>query len=293
MPIRTQKVLNWSNAKLNYTKLAYPQCTDNDAPRHYWVGLFVGSRASGKTHCCVKLLKHYEKCGVNDENGHTVAQRIILFSPTVSANPLWTSLKHLADEDIHEIYSEDLLRDVVQDIQMEKEATERYKEEMEIYKKFLNVSNIDYLQPHELMTLAQYDFQPPTPPKYPNGVVNYVLFDDLVGSQALKNGRSYLNYILIRNRHHGLNIGILVQSMKSVPKIIRNNTNLFVLWKFANRKMIIDDIYEEISSTLTEDEFEEIYEHATREPHDCLVMDFSQPKEKRFKKNFSEILSLQ
>jgi hypothetical protein len=295
MPIRVSPVGNPLVKKLNFQKNTYPQCNDPDVPRHFWVGLFVGSRASGKTYCCVQLLKQYEKCGVKDEYGRPVEQRIILFSPTISANPIWSSLKHLSPEDMHDTYDEETLRDVIQDIQMEHEATLKYQEDMELYNKFLNVQSIDQLRPDELIRLATYDFNAPIPPKYSNGVVNYILLDDLVGSSALKNGRSYLNYIIIRNRHMRINVGILVQSMKSVPKIIRNNTNLFCIWQFANRKMVVEDLYEEVSNTLTEDNFEEIYDHATNDPdgHSCLVIDFSQPKEKRFKKSFNEILSLE
>ena len=36
--------------------------------------------------------------------------------------------------------------------------------------------------------------------------------------------------------------------------------------------MIIEKVYNEVSNTLTEQQFEEAYKHATTEPHDCLVI---------------------
>lgn len=294
MPVVTQPIKSWSKKPLKFKHNVYPQCNDGgDAPRFFWVGLFCGARSSGKTHTTCQLLKHYERHGVVDsQTGKTLDQRIILFSPTVDANPVWSSLKHLHADDIHAVYSEDKLKEVVEDIQKEHDETERYLQDMAVYEKFMNSKTVNTLTNDEIVQLSMNDFNAPPSPRYPNGCTNFLILDDLVGSSALKNGRSYLNYITIRNRHMRLCVGILVQSMKNVPKIIRNNTNLFAVWRFANRKMVLEDLYEEVSSCLTPEAFEEIYDYCTKEDHGCMVMDFSAPKEKRFKKNFSEIVQL-
>lgn len=294
MVIKTEKVKSWSAKPLKYKHHVYPQCDDGgDAPRFFWVSVFCGSRASGKTYTMCQLLKHYERCGVKDEKtGKPLGQRIILFTPTFSANPVWTSLAHLDEADVYHEYTEDALRDVVADIQAEHEATEKYKNDMEVYARFLKARTMEELSNDDIIALSMTDFQPPTPPRFPNGCVNYLLLDDLVGSSALKNGRSYLNYITIRNRHMKLNIGILVQSMKAVPKILRNNTNLFAIWRYANKKMVVEDLYEEVSGALSQERFEEIYDYATEKDHGCLVIDFTQGKEKRFKRGFEEVIKL-
>ena len=62
---------------------------------------------------------------------------------------------------------------------------------------------------------------------------------------------------------------------------------------FANVKMVIEKIFEEVSGLLTESQFEEIYKHATEEPYNALVID-NHPKvdrDKRFKKNFNVVLT--
>ena len=79
----------------------------------------------------------------------------------------------------------------------------------------------------------------------------------------------------------------------TLPNIIRNNIDIYVLYKFANVKMVLEKIYEEVSNLLTETQFEELYKHATSEPYNALVID-NHPKterDKRFKKNFDVVLT--
>jgi hypothetical protein len=57
--------------------------------------------------------------------------------------------------------------------------------------------------------------------------------------------------------------------------------------------MGLEFFFEEVSNLLTESQFEELYKHATQEPHNALVID-THPKtdrDKRFKKNFKVLLT--
>jgi len=294
MPISKQLVSSWSKAPLKFKNNVYPQCNDGgDAPRFFWVSVFCGARASGKTHTMCKLLKHYERNKVIDpETGENMEQRIILFSPTYDANPVWQTLKNLDETDVHGAYSDEKLREVVEDIQFEQKATSEYKKALQLYNKYQTIQSINELTDSELIELEKHNFEIPEPPRFKNGAVNVILFDDLVGTTALRNGKSMLNYLTIRNRHLRVFIGLLVQGMKQVPKIIRQNTNVFAIWKFANKKMVLEDLYEEVSSCLKPGEFEELYDYCTADEHGCMVMDFSQPKERRFKKDFAEIVKI-
>ena len=72
-----------------------------------------------------------------------------------------------------------------------------------------------------------------------------------------------------------------------------NNIDAFVLYKFANVKMVLEKIFEEVSNLLTESQFEELYKHATVEPYNALVI-YNHPKmerDKRFKTNFNVVLT--
>jgi hypothetical protein len=80
--------------------------------------------------------------------------------------------------------------------------------------------------------------------------------------------------------------------LKAIPKSIRTNTSLFVLFKFASTKILVD-LHDEVSSTLDLKKFERLYIHATQDEHDSLVIDFTGDKLNRFKKNFDIVLNLQ
>ena len=58
--------------------------------------------------------------------------------------------------------------------------------------------------------------------------------------------------------------------------------------------MVLEKMYEEVRNIITEDEFEQLYQHATAEPHNALVIDThpQSDKDKRLRKNFDTILTI-
>jgi hypothetical protein len=57
------------------------------------------------------------------------------------------------------------------------------------------------------------------------------------------------------------------------------------MFKFANKKSVMEDIHPVVSAYVTEEELMELYEYATAEPHDALVIDSTSSKI-IFKKKF-------
>ena len=111
--------------------------------------------------------------------------------------------------------------------------------------------------------LKIYNFEDPDEipqPKYLISPVNIIILDGLMGSAvAFSNKKaSVLLNNLIKNRHSGVSFAILAQSVKSVPKNVRANCNLFFIGKFASKKIVLQDMYEQASNVLTEEQFEEI-----------------------------------
>jgi zona occludens toxin (predicted ATPase) len=111
---------------------------------------------------------------------------------------------------------------------------------------------------------------------------------------SFKRNNSLIGNITIRHRHLGINLIFTTQNPKSIPNIIRNNIDLWFLYKFANIKMVLEKIYEEVSNIITEDEFEELYKHATLEPYNALVIDTHPCTsiDKRLRKNFDVVLTI-
>jgi hypothetical protein len=129
-------------------------------------------------------------------------------------------------------------------------------------------------------------------PKYPYGFLLHWIIDDMIGSNIFKHGKSAFTNLVTRNRHviPG-NIIIATQAIMQIPKTIRLNSNLIVLFKFANKKNVIEDIHPVVSAYVTEDQLMELYEYATTEAHNALVIDGTGSKI-IFKKNFDKILEL-
>ena len=75
-----------------------------------------------------------------------------------------------------------------------------------------------------------------------------------------------------------------------VPKTIRLNANLIVLFKFANKEKVIEDVFPIISAYANEQQLTELYDYATEEPHNALVIDGTNGKIV-FKRNFDKLLS--
>lgn len=283
------------------SKLNYPQCNckGQNCPKFYWNLLSVASRGSGKTYNIVKLIKHYEQNKLVDNNGNIHPLRTIVISPTLDQNVIFDNLKSLADEDRHDNYSDDLLQSIVDDIKKEKEETDNYYKYIEAYKKVNKISEKklnDFFKnnPEIYDILAKHNFETPSSipkPKYPFSPVNIIVLDDLMGSTAFNNKRaSKLLNNLIKNRHHGISFAILAQSVKSVMKNVRANCNLFFIGRFASKKIVIQDFWEEISNVITPEKFEELYSHCVdNNQYGSLIIDCS-GKEKRFMNGLDSLL---
>lgn len=294
MAVHETAVPNW-DYKLKFKQNKYPVPLEPSAPRMYFLALFIGSRGSGKSYSMVKLLKQYERAGIASatEPGVKVAQRVILFCPTADANPVYTSLRDLAEADTHTNYSDVKLVEVVADIKHEREETAKYQKRLAVWKKFMRTRRIDKMDAEDIFELERMNYEPPEKPKYPDGCVVFMILDDLIGSAAFKQtGKSALTNLALKSRHLGICLLIATQNLKALPKSIRTNAGLFVVFRFANKKVVANDLYEEVSNTLPLEDFEAIYDYATQDDHDALVIDFSMPKPQRFKMNFDRVLTI-
>jgi hypothetical protein len=226
--------------------------------------------------------------------------RTIIISPTFEANPVFTSLASLnKDIDVYPNYNDDVLDYIINDLRNENENTKKYQEELEVWNRFINAPDPDKLNDMDLITLNNMGFEPPVEPKYPNGCFTFLILDDLVGSAAYKHvGKSHFTNIVLKNRHIidngiGINICMLTQSIKSIPKPIRVNTSLFVLFRYANLALVLKDVYEEVSGKISQSDFIEMFDYATSEPHSPLVMDFTGNASEIFKKGYNTVLTIQ
>jgi len=231
------------------------------------------------------LIKHWESNKILDENGNQREIRTWLISPTIQANTVWNSLRSLdIGKDVREDYDDNTLKDILEEIKVTKKESEDYMNYINAYEKYMRLEDYELhkLNNEDLVILASYNFIEPEMlplPKYKFPPINILLLDDLLGSSCFNNKKtSFFQKQLIQNRHHQVCYAILVQAIKSVPKSIRLNCNVIVLYKFANILKICDDCYEEVSATLTEQEFINLYMYAIDKEYGSLVIDMTGKK---------------
>ena len=197
-----EDLLGWNNTPVKSKEVVYPQSKDEKAPKNYFLGIFCGSRGSGKSYLFTKLLKTLEekKAYLDDK---LIPQRIILISSTANSdsNIIFKSLKNLDwENDVIENYEDDLLKSKMEELKYDLDHSKDYKLYKEAWHNFVKCKSIDDLSDDELKILYSYDFIPfkefPKP-KYPDGFLIHWIIDDMLGTNIFKNGRSTLQiYVL-------------------------------------------------------------------------------------------------
>lgn len=288
--------MNGFDNKLKFDKLNYPACSCGKCFKMFFNSLHIGARQSGKTYGVVRIIKHYENNKIM-RDGVVYKLRTHLISPTIQANEIYQSLDSLdMDKDAHENYTDKLILDIIAGIKERKQKYEDYLLYKKYYEKVMKIpeNKIEKAydeNPDMFHLLERFNYQHPSEIEHEKPEVNIVILDDLLGSDAFtRRTKSTLVNAMIKNRHIGVCFALLVQSIRSVPKNIRLNCSVFQLATFKNKKMILEDIYEEISNVIGIDDFEELYDHATAKPYGSLIIDTTNGK--RFLSNLDFELSL-
>jgi len=126
-----------------------------------------------------------------------------------------------------------------------------------------------------------------TPPldKFNKEYNHLVVWDDLVLSKDLTPVEQYY----IRARKLNVSVIFLSQSYFRIPKIIRNNCSYMVLLKLSGNREV-NVILSEFGLGVSKDELVAIYEYATKEKLQPLVIDLEAPPSERFRRGLVEII---
>lgn len=112
-----------------------------------------------------------------------------------------------------------------------------------------------------------------------------VIFDDLV----LEKDQKKMNEFYIRGRKKGISVCYLSQSFFKIPKVIRTNCNYFVILKLSGKRDL-NLILSEFELGVSKQELMDMYEYATKDKFNVLLIDVEAPKETKFRKNFLEYI---
>jgi hypothetical protein len=191
--IETKPIKATSDIKVG--KLNYPYPLNDTLPDLYFNLSACAARGGGKTTAITRLLKAFEDSGIYDpKTGMRCAQRIIIISPTYHANAhIFANLEHLDDNDVYTEYEEVILQMILADIKRERKETDDYLRQVALFKKFEGIKDVSELTNWELMELDRMGYEPPSldSVKYDRPVINFIIIDDMVGSNIYKQGRSY------------------------------------------------------------------------------------------------------
>ncbi len=59
------------------------------------------------------------------------------------------------------------------------------------------------------------------------------------------------------------NLLFTTQYIDAIPPVLRRNLDIFVIFKFANVQSVVEQIYQEISGVIKEEDFKNGFEYAT------------------------------
>ena len=297
-----------------YQKYEPPQPRNNMLPPTYNIILSASPKGGGKSYNCIQLLTNYEESGFVSEKGEDVRMRIIWVAGGTSRskqNNILNSLKTLHDDDRIDVENnvDVKLKEVYEDVKLERDEIEAYNVYREVYKKFMKTKNLNNLTLEELTLLEWKQFvdpkEDPDAPRDKDGNLLYhprmvfLIIDDLIGSDAFSSTKrgNFLNRLAVKSRHEsedlvGMNLFFITQSFKAVPAVIRRQCDLFVLLKSASRTQIIEAISEEVGSHFSKEELTKYYDEIMKVPYGSLILSIhkKEPDEQRVRMGWNNII---
>ena len=273
----------------------HPPVAHKVLPQHAFSMLIVAPKGSGKTNfLCNLIMKHYK--------GYF--NRILVSSPTINNDEKWDVVKNTRgilkenkplNKALNLFQSTGKIKKIVyssegslKDQQDKKDGwdgkipeedffadiesvPERIKEQQEILEA-LNTLGVGtkrrYLIDRQLLIL-----------------------DDQAGMFKSGSTNNPMANLVIKHRHTSTSLIIVTQAYKAIPKTIRTNCNALVLFEIPNLQEL-KVIYEEYPEGMNEDEWTNVYKHATKEAYSFLYMNNKFPKGERVYKNFDKLLSI-
>ncbi len=292
--MKIKQLKNITDKIRKYTKYEPPQPKNKMLPPTFNIILSSSPKGGGKTYGCIQLLTNYEESGFVSEKGENVRMRTIWISGGTSRskqNSILDSLKTLDEDDRIDVEEnvDKKLKEVYEDVKMERDLIEAYNVYRSTYKKYMKSKKLSNLTLDELILLEWKRFiDPKDDPDAPrdndgNELLHprmvFLIIDDLIGSDGFSSNKrgNFLNRLAVKSRHEsedlvGMNLFFITQSFKAIPPIIRKQSDLFVLLKSASRSYIIDAIGDEVGSHFSKEEIAIYYDEIMKIDYGSLIL---------------------
>ena len=116
-----------------------------------------------------------------------------------------------------------------------------------------------------------------------------LIFDDFI-TDVKKH--PVISEIFIRGRKKGISTMFLSQSYYSSPKIIRQNINYCIILKLGGSRDV-NALLREVSIGLTKEKLMYMYNDATKEKFNCLIVNLDKSGNERYRKNFLDYFMIE
>lgn len=300
MEIEEEQIEDLNNNPPKFKPNLYPVPYKKHISSPYYIFVASGQRGSGKTFGITKHILNAEMSGFYDPiTGDRVKIKTYLFSPTAESNPVFNAIKSLDKENIINEYTDEKLEEIIEQIKAERESVKEYKKYVECYKKYEKMSEeqLKRCTDYEMLSLLYlHDFEDYRDLDKPEMYIYFIILDDCITNKSAFSSKksNSLTKAILNSRHIGICLYIATQHIKMVSKAVRNNVDIWMLFKTKNEKLLIEDIYPELSALVSPEEFLSLYHYATSaSDNDSLVYDGKEKdKRDRFKLNFDVILRL-
>lgn len=258
---------------------------ERDAPEGFpnkpFLGLLYASKGMGKTNALINIVLEYAK--------HKTYQKVYLFSPSVQND---SKYEHLQSGNyklkVFPTYSDDIFREVVQEITDDQQEWKEYQRLKALYDKSKKTETPDIFSEDEILDLFMMNWEEPVPPEFDREPWSLIIFDDLASNKELmSNGKSLMNSFALLHRHKNTAMLFSVQLYKNaVPKMVRNNLDWWIMAKSKSVDNMMS-VAEELTSYASPKDIIAKWEAATEEPYSFFCVNLMLPKY-RFTKNFNE-----
>lgn len=256
-------------------------------PQHPFSALIVAPKGSGKTNfMCQLIIKQYKQ----------YFHRIVVCSPTLHNDPKWTMVQEQKNILVQNRKLEEILEGrskhkkrwkvVFSDkLQHEREPDESKFDGMIPEDDFFSdqamigpvikeqQTVIDFLEDHGYKKQA---------PFIADRLL--IILDDQAGLFKMSNSNNPMINFVIKHRHYSCSLMIVTQAFKAIPKTIRTNCNVLILFDIAS-KAELKVVYEELAD-VDEKCWYKMFRYCTAEPFSFMYYNNKFPKNDRYYKRF-------